>query len=110
MVQPDTQMILTNAIYFKGNWLQEFQRSATKFKCFHQNSNSCMLSYMMTQLGNYKYGYEPSLDAQVIQLLYEVSCLSNIINQKIVIINCTVVKRYKLSIKNAVIQKCIFLL
>lgn len=77
MVGPDTHMILTNAIYFKGTWLKEFSEPATIAKCFHSQPNTCTSTYMMTQLGEYNYGYVENLNSQVVQLLYDVSYSSS---------------------------------
>lgn len=71
MVQPDTHLILTNAIYFKGNWFQEFLPAATKIQCFYSDPSTCIPSYMMSQVGEHKHGYDISLDAQILQLPYE---------------------------------------
>jgi hypothetical protein len=45
--------ILTNAIYFKGQWEKEFEKKATKDEDWH-GPKSCKVS-MMQQFGGYLY-------------------------------------------------------
>ena len=39
MIKPDTPLILTNAIYFKGDWQEKFDKSKTKPMKFKVSSD-----------------------------------------------------------------------
>lgn len=51
----DTRLVLTNAIYFKGLWLAQFKKEATKDAPFHVTSDKTTTVPMMNQTGSFKY-------------------------------------------------------
>ena len=51
----DTRLVITNAVYFKGEWLQPFEQSATKPQEFHLADGKRISTPMMHQ-----YTYAPS--------------------------------------------------
>ncbi|XP_011879335.1 PREDICTED: uncharacterized protein LOC105568344 [Vollenhovia emeryi] len=66
----DTQMLLTSALYFKGRWLKSFNRDATRVRCFRVPHSGCQDIPMMENTSKYRYGYIPSLDADVVEIPY----------------------------------------
>jgi serpin B len=68
MPTPDTRLILTNAVYFKANWEDEFSKSATNQQPFHVTADKTIDVQMMRRTGH--YGYAETDDLQAIQLDY----------------------------------------
>jgi serpin B len=48
-LDPATCLVLTNAIYFKGDWLKEFNQSQTEQMAFHPDSTSTVQVQMMVR-------------------------------------------------------------
>jgi serpin B len=76
LIDHDTRLILTNAIYFKGQWQTEFEKTATRDKDWH-GSNSSRKVPMMHQKGGYLY-YENE-EFQALDLPYKGRRLSMLI-------------------------------
>ena len=51
-----TRLVLTNAIYFKGNWAVQFKKEKTKDALFTLPDGKKIDVPMMNQTGNFKYG------------------------------------------------------
>jgi serpin B len=82
ILQPDsiddlTRLILTNAIYFKGNWLKQFEAVDTKDDIFWQTPEKKIEIKMMFQ-EDY-FGYKETADLQVLEMPYVGKDLSMII-------------------------------
>ncbi len=58
-----TRLILTNAIYFKGNWAVQFEKDATRQEAFHLAGDAQVPTPMMHQSGNYLYVKQGGLAA-----------------------------------------------
>lgn len=71
-IKANAKLMLTSAIYFKEAWMTPFNRDKNNIKCFYTKDNKCQTTSMMTDTGNYKYGYISQLDAKAIQLPYKV--------------------------------------
>ncbi|KAH8352074.1 hypothetical protein KR084_001787, partial [Drosophila pseudotakahashii] len=71
--------VLLNAIYFKGQWQNQFNSSKTKQTDFRTAYKKVVPVQMMSQLGEFRAGYIPKLDAKVIELPYSNSSLSMVI-------------------------------
>lgn len=67
-VPPSTRLILTNAIYFKGEWLNKFREYTTKEKEFIAGDGSKYQTKMMRQV-NY-FDYAESDNIQLLKLPY----------------------------------------
>lgn len=59
-------------MFFKGEWESEFQPSNTVVECFYPTPDECKKAYMMTSVGVFNYTAYTVLDAQAIQLPYQV--------------------------------------
>ncbi|KAI4462596.1 serine protease inhibitor serpin [Holotrichia oblita] len=84
VIQPDdltlnTRLILINAIYFKGNWLKQFNPEFTSRDKFYLNDTDSIDCDMMYAEDGFFYGVDLDLDAQIIKLLYKNTSLSLII-------------------------------
>lgn len=72
-----TRLILTNAIYFKGNWASKFKEENTKPATFYGYESKTKVP-MMKQTGEFRY-MEKAEKLQVLELPYEGGNLSMII-------------------------------
>jgi serpin B len=68
-VTPSTRLILTNAIYFKGAWADQFSKNATENADFHLSASKTVQAPMMNNSGHFYYLKGPSF--QALQLPYE---------------------------------------
>lgn len=69
-IHDKTRLILTNAIYFKGNWENQFDPKNTKDTPFHINRNQTVDIPMMYQSGKSKFEYFEGLGVKVADLPY----------------------------------------
>lgn len=60
---PLTRLILANAIYFKGKWVEPFKKSLTKPRDFHLANDQIKQTPMMTQDGHFQYQESPKFQA-----------------------------------------------
>lgn len=67
-VQPDTRLVLVNAIYFKADWLDKFEKQNTQDADFFVTPSDKVKVPMMRQTGQYRYAETD--DAQVLELGY----------------------------------------
>jgi serpin B len=63
-----TKLVLTNAIYFKGNWAAKFDAKSTKEEPFTRADGSQVNTPLMHQTGEFRYLEEP--DFQALELPY----------------------------------------
>ncbi|MHC4757426.1 MAG: serpin family protein [Planctomycetota bacterium] len=77
MLDSMTRLVLTNAIYFKGNWASQFDEKLTMDAPFHVSASEKTDVPMMNQKG--KFGYLESEDLQALELPYVDDELSMII-------------------------------
>lgn len=81
LIQPDdlnenTRLVLVNAIYFKGNWLEQFKPELTKKEKFYLNDTDTVECDMMHMNKKFLYGEDDDLDAQIVSLPYKNQDLS----------------------------------
>ncbi len=50
-----TRLVLTNAIYFKGDWQDQFQKADTRQEEFHLSSSQFVMASLMHRTGSYSY-------------------------------------------------------
>lgn len=67
-IGPDTALVLTNAIYFKGSWLSKFSESATYDAPFYPTATEANTVKMMNATGQYAYAKTPEF--QIVELPY----------------------------------------
>jgi serpin B len=72
-----TRLVLTNAIYFKGNWASQFNEEATKDAPFRVIADETVNVQMMYQKDKFKYGAIERV--KVLELPYESGDLSMLI-------------------------------
>ncbi len=76
-VSPDTRLVLTNAIYFKGDWATPFPKAATTVEDFHVASESAVKAPLMHL--HEKFSYFESGGFKAIALPYKSGELSMIV-------------------------------
>ena len=72
-----TRLVLTNAIYFKSNWGQEFNKDSTRDLPFALSANKKVDAPMMNQ--EHRMGYMEDDEIQAIDLPYNMQALSMVI-------------------------------
>ena len=82
LIHPDdisdmTRLVLTNAIYFKGNWAVPFRKDETKLEAFNVNAAHKVQVPMMQQTGHFRFAQEKGMAA--IEMPYVDSELSMIV-------------------------------
>ncbi len=80
VLKPITRLVLTNAIYFKGSWLKQFDKKDTKEEDFRISSTNKVKAQMMRLTGkeaNFNYAETDKL--QILELPYEGNDLSMLI-------------------------------
>ncbi|XP_013141070.1 PREDICTED: antichymotrypsin-2-like [Papilio polytes] len=70
MLDQSTNMVLVNAIYFKGDWDYAFNPNDTKHKDFYLSIGEQVEVKMMYQKNTFKYMENPALQIKALQLPY----------------------------------------
>jgi serpin B len=75
-----TRLVLTNAIYFKGNWMKKFDQKNTMEEDFHAGSGPTVKAKMMRLTGEAaKFYYGENDELQILEMIYEGEDLSMVI-------------------------------
>lgn len=77
LLTPLTRLVLTNAIYFKGDWAEQFEPGATREAPFTVLDGTQARTKLMHQVS--EFGYRETADAQVLSLPYEGGALSMVV-------------------------------
>lgn len=67
-LSPDTRLVLTSAIYFKGTWADQFDEKQTSDEQFNTSPTQSVPARMMSKTA--KYNYLETSDLQVLELPY----------------------------------------
>lgn len=73
----DARLVLVNAVYFKGTWVQQFERAGTRAEPFHLEDGATLPVALMHQHAYVWYLREPGF--QVVDLIYEGGDLSMLV-------------------------------
>lgn len=73
-----TRLVLTNAIYFKANWLIQFDKEETKDEEFKVNNEKIVIVPIMRYTES-RFNYAETEELQILEMLYEGTNLSMII-------------------------------
>ncbi len=77
VLDPMSRLVLTNAIYFKGDWQHQFNRKVTKDAPFHVSADKDVTVPLMQQTE--QFGYRAVDDVQVLEMPYAKGELSMIV-------------------------------
>lgn len=72
-----TRLVLTNAIYFKGDWVSQFDKASTRKRDFFPGINTAIKVDIMYQKSTFLYGQTDSL--QIVELPYKGKELSMVV-------------------------------
>lgn len=74
----NTRLVLTNAIYFKGNWKHQFDKSKTSVSKFFVSTDAVVNVPMMKQ-DDASFNYYSNNDLQALEMLYKGEQLSMLV-------------------------------
>ena len=74
-----TAMVLTNAIYFKGDWIEAFDRKDTQKAPFHLTPDDTIDVDMMRKKDTLNIGFSEELDCKSVELPYKGGDLSMVL-------------------------------
>ncbi|MCK4270004.1 MAG: serpin family protein [Methanogenium sp.] len=75
MIDPLTRLVITNAIYFKGTWVKQFDKNNTYEADFITSSGESVKVWMMQRTDEDAiYGYTENDEFQMLKMPYEHEC------------------------------------
>lgn len=77
ILDQETQLVLVNALYFRGKWSSKFSHSQTKNHSFHLSQDASIMVPTMHQTGTFRYGEDDEI--QILELPYTRNSLSMLI-------------------------------
>ncbi|MBS3734967.1 MAG: serpin family protein [Phycisphaerae bacterium] len=77
VLDPLTRLVLTNAVYFKSNWSEDFSKHATKDGDFHVSPEKTVTAPLMHQTESFGYAETDAL--QVLSLPYKANELDMVV-------------------------------
>ena len=79
-VGPTTRLVLTNAIYFKGTWVKQFDKKDTTARDFTVSPGKTVQADMMSMTGeDARFNYTETGNAQILELPYSGGDLSMLV-------------------------------
>ncbi|XP_049738443.1 serpin B9 isoform X1 [Elephas maximus indicus] len=78
-IDPQTRLVFVNAVYFKGRWNEEFNKTYTRKMPFKINQKEQKPVQMMFQEATFKITYAKEVQAQVLEMPYAGEELSMVI-------------------------------
>ena len=79
-ISDKTRLVLTNAIYFKGEWVKQFNKSETQDEDFKISPNKSVKVKMMEKTGEEaKFGYTENDEFQILEMPYSGEELSMLV-------------------------------
>jgi len=79
ILNPLTRLVLTNAIYFKGAWVMQFEKKDTKDEDFRTNGKTIKVPMMSLAGEKARFNYSENDEIQIIELPYKGGEISMII-------------------------------
>ena len=79
ILNPLTRLVLTNAIYFKGTWVKQFDKGKTKDEDFRTKSGTVKAPMMRLTGNEAKFNYSENDKLQILEMPYEGEELSMLI-------------------------------
>jgi len=79
VITPLTRLVLTNAIYFKGDWAKQFDKKQTKDQPFHVTKDQQTTVPLMHRTANIAYGEFENGALQAVSLPYKGDALSMVV-------------------------------
>ncbi|CAH2095257.1 unnamed protein product [Euphydryas editha] len=70
-VNPSTQLVIANAVYFKGLWETKFRKEATKSLIFHLKNGEAKSAEFMRMRHSFKYGVDEETKSDIAILPFE---------------------------------------
>ncbi|XP_073951129.1 alaserpin-like isoform X6 [Choristoneura fumiferana] len=67
----NTRAVLVNALYFKGSWLDKFDKALTTDRDFHVSKDKTVQIPTMFKKAEFKFAESHELDAKLLELPYE---------------------------------------
>ncbi|HUX03206.1 MAG: serpin family protein [Phycisphaerae bacterium] len=77
VLNPEVRLVLTNAIYFKGKWAEEFDKKATREEDFFLTPETKVAAPLMHRTA--EFGYFETDDLQALELPYQGDRLSMVV-------------------------------
>lgn len=75
-----TRLVLTNAIYFKGNWVKQFDKKETKQEAFRTGAGGIIQVPMMSRTDKEaKFSYAETEELKILEMLYDGKELSMLV-------------------------------
>lgn len=76
LILPDTRLVITNAIYFKGDWDLQFDKAKTKKEDFHVTPDDAVEADMMMTTELESYNFTENDEVKMVELMYKGGDLS----------------------------------